>query len=186
MKNVLIIILSVVYTSCNAQKLKSIKTFDIETFNKKKNHLNEYNYITKDSTFIEQTELEMVYTEDIKVKDVLFIRKNQYYKNGNLKTSGLYFDASFQKGIWKEYNEQGKLIKETDYDEGYKYSWEDLLQFLKKREVNIRDANNTTITKENGNWRFDYIDGIYIFDVIIDGKTGEILQDAKNVFEEGP
>ncbi|SEA53064.1 hypothetical protein [Bizionia paragorgiae] len=184
LKKTIIIVAILSLIGCSAQKNTTMEKFDIERFNENKNHLNEFKFIKKDSTVIEQMELKDIYSEDIIFKDSYFIKKSQYYKNGFLKITGLFFDSSFKQGIWKEFDEQGKLIKETDYDKGFDYTWEDLVKYLEERKVDIK-GRYTTIRKEEGNWRFSYVEGIYIYDVIIDGKTGKIIQDAKNEFEEG-
>ncbi|WP_165605766.1 hypothetical protein [Flavivirga aquatica] len=54
-----------------------------------------------------------------------------------MKLTGEFFPNDFEKGIWKEYDEEGNLIKETDYDAPYKYTWEDILSFIKKRGIII-------------------------------------------------
>ena len=161
-----------------------MNTFDIKTFKKNKSALNEYNFAIEPNISVVQSELKHVYTEDIIDKNTFFVLKNQYYKNGILKITGLYFKSSFRKGIWKEYDENGNLIKETDYDKGFNYTWEDLLKLLKEREIKIIDRN-TTIRKDEGRWHVWYVDGLHVYNIFIDGKTGEILQDVKNEFEEG-
>ena len=183
-KKTIIIIGILSLLGCNAQKNTTMEKFDIEKFNKNKNNLNEYNFIEKDSSVIEQMELKDIYLEDVIFNNSYFIKKSQYYKNGFLKITGLYFDSSFKQGVWKEFDEQGNLIKETDYDKGFDYTWENLLTFFKERKADPK-GRYTTVRKEDGNWRLSYIEGIYIYDIIIEGKTGEIIQDAKNEFEEG-
>ncbi|CAM1348873.1 hypothetical protein [Tenacibaculum ascidiaceicola] len=186
MKQLLLITLTIVFTSCNAQKITTMKKFDIEKFNKYKDTIrNEYYHVLGDGTIVEQMELKEVFAETIKQKESFFEVKNQYYKNGNLKITGKYFNSSFQKGIWREYDEKGNLIKETNYDKGYNYTWEDLLKLLKEREVNVRDTNNTTIRKDDGEWWVYYVKGLYIYNIRINGKTGKITLDDKDIFEEG-
>lgn len=188
MRITILILMMLTLIGCKAQdstKQNNMGIFDIDKFSKNKNHINEYEFQLDDGTIIKQRKDSDEYYETIQKMSSYFYTINRYYFNGSLKASVEYFPSHFFQGIYREYDEQGKLVKETDYNKGFEYSWEDLLQLLKKRKVNIRDTDNTTITKENGNWRFDYIDGIHIFDVIIDGKTGVVLQDAKNIFEEG-
>ena len=185
MKQLLLITLTILFTSCNAQKTIILKKFDIKTFNKHKDTIRkEYNRTLDDGTVIEQMELKEVFAETIRQKNSFFEVKNQYYKNGTLKITGKYFNSSFQKGIWKEYDEKGSLIKETDYDKDFEYTWEDLVKLLKERKVDIQ-GRYTYIQKEEGNWRIWYVKGIFIHDVTINGKTGKIIDDSKNEFEEG-
>ena len=65
-------------------------------------------------------------------KESLFGEYRYYFLNGNLKESGEYYFQDFHCGIWKEYDEKGNLLKETDMDKPYKkYSWQNILAFAK-------------------------------------------------------
>ncbi len=183
MKKLIAIVVTVLCTACSAQKTEPRKVFDIEVFHKNKVN-NEYNFILEDGTTVRQIEWKDEYDEIRYNNKSYFEIYTSYYKNGNLKMFVERFPNRFVKYI-KEYDEEGNLIKETDYDKEFEFTWEQLLKILEERNVDIRDVNNTTIRKQNGNWRFDYIQDIYIYDVIIHGKTGKVLQDAKNVFQEG-
>ncbi len=185
MKKLIAIVVAILCTACSVQKTQPRKVFDIKTFDKNKNYLNRFTDTLENGIIIEQRERREEYYEVIKSREKYFQEINRYYKNGKLKLNGLYFDSNFKKGIWREYDEEGNLIEETDYDKEFEFTWEQLLKIFEERNVDIRDADNTTIRKQNGNWRFDYIQDIYIYDVIIHGKTGKVLQDAKNVFQEG-
>ena len=173
--------------SCKAQNnqtKKSMSTFDIVTFNKNKNNLNEYDFKLDNGVFVKQRKDSDEYYEVLETKDSYLNTINTYYFNGKLKSTVKDFPSNFFHGIYKEYDEQGKLIKEIDYDKGFNYTWEDLLKLLKEREIKIIDRN-TTIRKDEGRWHVWYVDGLYVYNIFIDGKTGEILQDVKNEFEEG-
>ena len=64
-----------------------------------------------------------------------------FYKNNNIKMKGLFFNSlgsrGFQKGTWYEFDEQGKLIKEIDYDKFYKFTFEDILKFCEREKIKI-------------------------------------------------
>ena len=49
-------------------------------------------------------------------KESLFGEYRYYFLNGHLKVSGEYYFQDFHCGIWKEYDEKGNLLKETDMD----------------------------------------------------------------------
>ena len=180
--------------SCKAQTnnnnlmQKKIEVFDIKGYYERSKEPEYEGYYKEDNTYVRQFGDSLSgfveYETSPSLEEVFQIYR-RFYPNGSLMLKGLNFPNDFEKGIWKEYDEQGNLIKETDYDKGFDYTWEDLLKLLKKREVDIKDTDNTTIRKEDGNWRFSYVKGIYIHDVIIHGKTGKVIQDAKNVFQEG-
>ncbi|GGX30769.1 hypothetical protein [Aquimarina muelleri] len=184
LKIAILLILSVI--NCKSQdfpKKEPMAVFDIETFEKHKID-NEYNFILKDSTTVRQLEWEYEYEEIRKKKTSYFEIYKSFYKSGELKMLVERLPNRFVKYI-KEYDEQGNLIKETDYDKGFDYTWEDLLKLLKKREVDIKDTDNTTIRKDEGEWWVYYVKGLYIYNIRIDGKTGKILLDDKDLFEEG-
>ncbi len=186
MKNRIFTILIILFTSCNAQKTTIMKKFDIGKFNKHKDTIRyEYYQTLENGTVITQREDNDEYIEIIKYKDKYIQEFNSYYKNGKLKISGFFLENDFYSGIWKEYDEKGNLIKETNYDKGYNYTWEDLLKLLKEREVNVKDTNNTTIRKDDGEWWIYYVKGLYIYNIRINGKTGKITLDDKDIFEEG-
>ncbi|MFD2592287.1 hypothetical protein ACFSTE_15725, partial [Aquimarina hainanensis] len=122
-----------------------MKTFDVEQFNKNKIN-NRYTYISKDSTKVEQSTWQFGYEETITKQNDFFQVYNKYYKDGTLKVTGEFFPDDFLKGIWKEYDEQGNLVKETDYDAPYKFTWEDILKLIKERKLDM-DAYGFLITR---------------------------------------
>ncbi len=127
-------------TSCKAQnnnlKQDTMKTFDIETFEKNKIG-NEYNTILKDSTVVKQRKMQFDYYEIIKPKNSYFQTRNRYYSNGKLKSTVQDFPNDFLAGVMKEYDQQGNLIKETDYDKPYKFTFKDVLKVIKKRGIDM-------------------------------------------------
>ncbi len=166
-----------------AQKTTKVKTFDIETFEKNKNHLNEYIFIDNDSTVTIQSDDDYEYYETIKPKESFFQSINRYYKNGNIKLEGKIFRRFFQKGIWKEYDEQGHLIKETDYDTPYTFTWEDILKLIKDRKLDMNaygfeifrgsSEKGTTWSITYNKSEKDMLLGI----ILIDGITGKIIKE---------
>ena len=141
MKKIIYLSLLLLLTNCKAQhnniKNTKIKTFDIATFEKNKDERNEFLIITKDDTQIKQTVWQFGYEEIVIPNNSLIYTYNKYYKNGKLKLTGDFFPNDFEKGIWKEYDEQGNLIKETNYDAPYKFTWENVLDFIKMRDIDM-------------------------------------------------
>ncbi len=173
-----------------AQKTTKVKTFDIETFEKNKNHLNEYIFIDNDSTVTIQSDDDYEYYETINPKESFFQSINRYYKNGNIKLEGKIFRRFFQKGIWKEYDEQGHLIKETDYDAPYTFTWEDILKLVKDRKLDM-DAYGFEVSRSFGFGRQEETteepfwaithniseEDMLLGVIIIDGVTGKIIKE---------
>jgi hypothetical protein len=190
------ILLLMLFTNCkaqnNQQKSTKMKTFDIETFNKNKNHLNEYTFIGEDSTIIEQRKRQFGYYEIIKPKNSYFQTRNSYFENGSLKSTVQDFPNDFLAGILKEYDEQGNSIKETDYDAPYKFTWEDILTFIKKRKFDMNaygfevtrsfgfGTENIGKESEKPFWAITYNkseEDMLLGVIIIDGVTGKIIKE---------
>ncbi len=180
-------------TSCKAKKndlkQKTMKTFDIETFNKNKIQT-EYNFITKDSTVIEQYESSGEYREIIKLKNSYFHTFKKYYSNGKLKSTVERFPNNFLAGVMKEYDQQGTLIKETDYDKPFKFTFDDILKFIKKRGIDMK-AHDFILSrgKINGKLSWDITwekeDKTGLRRAWIDGVTGKITKEFDENYPEG-
>ena len=115
----------------------------------------------------------------------LFGEYRYYFLNGNLKESGEYYFQDFHCGIWKEYDEKGNLLKETDMDKPYKkYSWQNILAFAKKRNIDLyddqtfvdRDINESNIPYWNISW-LDKDEGFFR-DIAIDARNGHIIKES--------
>ena len=71
-------------------------------------------------------------------EDSLFGEYRYYFLNGNIQESGEYFLREFKCGVWREYDIEGNLIKETDMDKPYKkYSWQNILLFIKEHNIDL-------------------------------------------------
>lgn len=176
--------LIIILNTCSAQKETTMKTFDIENFNKNKDHLNRYTFITEDSISVKQNRWQFGFEEIITKKGALISTYKKYYNSGKLKLKGDFFPNDFEKGTWKEYDEQGKLIKETNYDAPYKFTWEDILIFIKERKIDINCNNfevGRNIVKERPVWSITYNKkGTDLLSIIgIYGDTGEVFQESE-------
>jgi len=173
--------------SCNAQNKtkqnKTMKTFDVETFNENKTG-NEYFFTTNDSTSVKQYENKNEYWETIKPKDSVLENFYEYFKNGKIKRSVKRFPRAFALGSLKEYDEQGNMVKEEDLDRPYTYSWEDVKKYLtlhnvddiQKQVIDISrwsDEEETTWTLEF-NGKYKDLKGRFV--ITLNGKTGEELE----------
>lgn len=193
MRYYLYILVILTITSCKSQttnqiKKDTMKIFDIETFNKNKKANSGYDgYYLKDSTYIRQFGNEYSgYVEyETPPKPQVFQIYREFYPNGKLKRIGKNFPNDFEKGVWKEYDEQGNLIKETDYDKPYKFTWEDILKYIKQRKFDM-DAYGFEVGR-------NVVDGKPVWSIIynkseedmklgvigLDGITGEIFQESE-------
>ena len=201
MKKLIFIGLLTILTSCKAQKIENTKKdtimlekFDIEAYNKRKIDPGYEGYYLKDSTHISQFDaggkgVYKYYIEVVSNPSKLFQEYRVFYYNGNLKLKGLQFSNDFKKGLWKEYDEQGNLIKETDYDAPYKFTWEDILEFIKKRKIDMSTlqfqinrgfdyGNFDESKKDKPFWAITYEDGSEMMKVIIlNGINGKVIKE---------
>lgn len=143
-----------------------------------------------------------------------FIRK-EFYVNGNIKEKGLcIINGDFYKGTWYYYNEKGDLIHSINNDAFFKYSWENVVEFIKENdivlslgkpngEVKFSSIKSTptklfpeSSVKDSGQvvsiplwtitWRNPGSSLNDYTEVILDGNTGRMIRRKKYTIAEGP
>jgi hypothetical protein len=99
-----------------------------------------------------------------------------------LKTKGETFYGS-RIGTWQEYDESGKLLKETDYDKPYKYSIAELNEDMKKMGLEIMKQHDDVTVSRNDEPEPQYIVSYPVTErpyelniLLIDGNTGKIIK----------
>ncbi len=143
-RSIILLMVSIIISGCNAQnngmknQTKGDKQMEItdERIDTLDFHLHkkgdEYIYQGWKGT-VRQYKVGDYYYELIRKTNDLFDEYRKFFSNGKLKTKGYYYRNRFEAGIWKYYNEQGKLINEIDYDEPFKnYPWEEVRKFLER------------------------------------------------------
>ncbi|WP_282165449.1 hypothetical protein [Cellulophaga baltica] len=205
MKNWLFILLYCLLSSCvNKEKSKTIPTenikqkkimttekFDIATFEENKVD-GEYNFIKKDGTKVRQTEGVNDYSVYEYPEPPSFFMK---FKRFSKETKILQQDVTRFPNrflvLRLEYDNNGKLIEEQNYNIPYKFTFEQLLLLLKNEQdtIDIFDKKNTTIGRksdESGTfWFITYYKVPMRREVIkVDGVTGEILERSFYPHEE--
>ncbi|PIE47951.1 MAG: hypothetical protein CSA40_01955 [Flavobacteriales bacterium] len=155
--------------------------FDITTFEKNKVN-GECNYILEDGTKIKQFSTNEYYIEIITPpKPALFERYKKFYKTGELYLFFIIFPNDFIK-LRKEYDKTGKLIEEIDYDKPFKFTFEQLLDLIKKEKDTIDLFDKHTIIsrgviEQDTVWEIVYRKTYGRRErIIVDGITGEILK----------
>ena len=127
------------------------------------------------------------YIVNITVKDSLFVLKKYFSSGGALVQAGMQFRGNgFLKGVWENYDLFGHVIKSVDYDAPYIFSWEKLLDYMKKNNVDMNDKA-TRVWRQNNSphlfWQINYDRKKYsknngnIREVQFDGKTGNIINE---------
>ena len=133
MKHLILILLTALYcTYCNAQKdkeaitMKTTERFDVQYYKSIIKEKNSYEGATS-AQYVERngTETYVSFNDDgfvlqeIKPFTYEMIVRN-YYKNCIIKSKGKFLcHSSVKIGIWREYDNQGNLIKETDEDKKF-------------------------------------------------------------------
>ena len=131
MKHLILILLTALYcTCCNAQKdkeattMKTTERFDVQYY---KNKIKEVNGKDGDNSFAiyvdrDSTQVKVYFDKDydalVTIPPFTYYKEVRiFHKNGILKKEGKrLFCSSVDIGIWREYDNQGNLIKETDED----------------------------------------------------------------------
>ncbi|WP_255572375.1 hypothetical protein [Cellulophaga sp. HaHa_2_1] len=205
MKKWLVILLYYLLISCIGQeKSKTIPTenikqkkimttekFDIATFEENKVD-GEYNFIKKDGTKVRQTEGVNDYSVYEYPEPPSFFMK---FKRFSKETKILQQDVTRFPNrflvLRLEYDNNGKLMEEQNYNIPYKFTFEQLLLLLKNEQdtIDIFDKKNTTIGRksdESGTfWFITYYKVPMRREVIkVDGVTGEILERSFYPHEE--
>ena len=117
-------------------------------------------------------------------EDSLFGEYRYYFLNGNIQESGEYFLREFKCGVWREYDIEGNLIKETDMDKPYKkYSWQNILLFIKEHNIDLYDeqtfvdryVDELNVPYWYVRWR--NMDKHIFRGVTIDARNGRVVED---------
>lgn len=137
------------------------------------------------------------YTSEF-IKDSYFNINKHFYKNNNIKLKGLIVNSGHALiGTWYEYDEQGKLIKEIDYDKDYKFTFEDILKFCERENIKIDKGPilqstgfHTYIYREyspisnQAIWTIDWLKAPDVIQTVkLDGTTGKVLSRTDTHYE---
>lgn len=188
MKTIISFILLTSIMSCSAQTkatkttLKKMEKFNNQNFDDIKVN-GEANFTLPNGDIVRQFEDKGSYIESISKKETPFETVNVFDKGtGALKATGENF-YGFSIGILKEYDQNGVLIKETNFDEPFKFTIEALAQkiveelhvniMMKTTDVTVYRTTNPTPTYQlfypviEGNPRWLNI-------LVFDGITGSL------------
>ena len=134
MKHLILILLTTLCcTCCNAQKdketttMKTTERFDVQYY---KSNIKEVNGKDGDNSFAiyvdrDSTQVKVYFDKDydalVTIPPFTYYKEVRiFHKNGVLMESGKrFFCSSIDIGIWREYDNQGNLIKETDEDKKF-------------------------------------------------------------------
>jgi hypothetical protein len=141
MRNLMLVfLLLITIISCRQPHDQQLKRLNIQTFEKHQaDGAWQYTDTNGNEVLIQKESGE--YWESITRKGEYFTLRNNYYLNGRLKFTGQYFhDSGFNKGIWIDYDQAGRVIRTEDKDSPFRqYPWERVLVYLKMNRVDLLD-----------------------------------------------
>lgn len=129
-------------------------------------------------------------------KDSYLCYQKRYYKNGNIKSRGIQIiGGDMYTGISRYYSIDGKLQEEVNEDEGYLFTFEQLMHCLEEKGIYfpkgvkllMRDFSwNGQISKHTIGDSVVYVvtytpDGGTKFQLVISGKDGSIINEYQCV-----
>lgn len=118
--------------------------------------------------------------------DDYFTSYQIYYPNGNIKSKRVSSWLGFTSGASYQYDENGNTTETKDWDEGYAFTFKDVLQFLDALPYKIQKTSPITINKIIHNdikiWVITYHDrnSNKQLTYVLDASNGKIL----NQYEE--
>jgi len=194
LKIFLILILNLNFLSCTIKHVSkhkhdnqqvTMRKFDLKQFNRSKTNNMQITRM-KDSSIVELSENESYYQESIKTFNSSFETRYEYDKNTLLLRTEANIFHRLLIGVFREYDESGKLIREIDYDKTCKITVNELINIIKKN-LNIDLTLNTNLTtvhreidKISGNQEYQIfykLDPNSYRGITVDCNTGKITRD---------
>lgn len=166
---------------------KSFEQFDEDRYNSRSDKEDDLIIDLPDGTHIELTTWARGMAYSMLPKNSHFKLVKTYYLNRNIESKGFMInngDARF--GIWYEYNENGELVNEVNYDTPYTYTIENIIQFCNQNNIPLQKGYvhksfTTNINKGNDGtcywWEIEHLKETDLIETIrLSGKTDEIMQ----------
>ena len=189
----------------NLIKKDTMEYFDIKKFEKDNKNRDFKSFYNEKGDLIEQfmSSGNKYFIERTKKKNSPITLIKVFHLNGSIQTQATDF-YDFPIGVDKEYNKEGKLIKEIDNDKNYPFSIDALCELIKeeygvdlkiKSKVYVGEKYNTTIENmvsriyEEDLKKKCYLIEFYAAplpdegdfyarrEICVDGTTGEIIYD---------
>ncbi|GEQ86357.1 hypothetical protein ULMS_18650 [Patiriisocius marinistellae] len=195
----LIYIAIIIFNGCNAQKKvnmeqemiipqvnKEFETIDPNIFDGKGSNFE----VVLENEHLIYTSADIGYGKSTFFTNSYFKSLTSYYKNekNGVRKKGIMFINGSKYGTWYEFNENGLLINEINTDEGYEYSWENIIDYCSKNEIKLssgypnRGGIKTEIYQNEDCgllvWTISYFNtkkSEYL-EITLDGKTGKEIK----------
>jgi YD repeat-containing protein len=139
-------------TTLKSPKGYKMERMDVNKFYKNKDSSHRYEFILPNGTKVVQVgEKETGFNETrTSPENPLFQENRAYYGTGELWGKWLEYKNRFPHGISYTYDKQGNVIKQTNYDEGYIYTWKDIKKYCNTHHIDLFDRF-TLISKRSRN-----------------------------------
>lgn len=128
-------------------------------------------------------------TKKVSNSNDFLTRLYTYNKLGKLKQYGAVYPSFFKKDIWYWYDEDGNIEKYENQDTPYEFNWEDIQEFLHKKEIKKEEITKIHRSNLTGQYQWEIIykpkeflktDNVKV--LTLDAKTGEILKtEVRNI-----
>ena len=156
-------------TKIKGGKRMTTEKIDTQRFHWNKDKNDEYTFVNYKGQKIIQKWMSdggvYYYYETRRKENELVEEYRRYFNDGKLNVEGFqYKDYGFPMGIWRTYDEKGKLIETEDYDAPFKnYPWEEVRKFLEReRGIDFFDKRTTVSRyvdeKHPAGWGIRYYD----------------------------
>jgi len=156
-------------TKIKGGKQMTTEKIDTQRFLWNKDKNNDYIFVNyKGQKVIQSRDMDngvYYYYETRRKENELVEESCRYFNDGKLNVEGFqYKDYGFPIGIWRTYDEKGKLIETEDYDAPFKnYPWEEVRKFLEReRGIDFFDKRTTVSRyvdeKHPAGWGIRYYD----------------------------
>jgi hypothetical protein len=164
------------------------RKFDVEAFNKNKNESDYWCFMDQDGYNVVQYGSDR-FVELRKKQGDLFEEYRVFYSDGSLKEEKQCFiNDGFFKGKGYLYNPAGMLVEVIDYDAPYKYTWENVLLFVKKNSINLYDSHTLIQRYEDREkgfcwyikWKVPMKPAVNV--AILSGEDGHVLEQRVSPF----
>ncbi|MET3025558.1 hypothetical protein ABXT06_02665 [Flavobacterium sp. UW10123] len=169
---------------------KNFEVFDSQKFNNSKK---ENPYVLReflsDGNYLELDQGSYGKGYKLTPKNSFYQILKLYYKNGNIKIKGVGFNGNgFHVGTWYEFDESGNVIKETDYDKPYQFTFEEIVKFCENEKIPLQkgpilqSTGYHTVIRRNFNsegswWQIEWLKKPNTIEIItLDGNTGKVLK----------
>ena len=169
-----------------------IVTDEFEVFNEalyqimEKDKFGHVSHYYKDGSFLRMGKDEFIH-RFYPSNSYFYSSKTFYPSNGYIMRKGINYVRGFAKGLWYEFDEKGHLIKTTDYDAPFTFSFEDILAYCRAHRIEVTKGYQR-IGFHNEIHRFVNADGScywtiehlkrddLIEAIYLDGKTGKEIK----------